>query len=63
LGAVAGSGDASVNKFTFKPIINYNISNGWYLFSSPFWSANWDGNDKRTIPIGGGIGKLHTFGK
>ncbi len=59
----AGSGDASVNTFTFQPIINYNIKNGWYLFSSPIWTANWEREEKWTIPIGGGVGKMHAFGK
>jgi len=59
----AGSGDASVNTFTFQPIINYNIANGWYVFSAPIWTANWEAEQKWTIPIGGGVGKLHRFGK
>jgi hypothetical protein len=58
----AGSGDASVNKLTLQPIVNYNIGNGWYLFSVPVWTANWEADEKWTIPLGGGVGKLVRFG-
>ncbi|MBW1829081.1 MAG: hypothetical protein JRI74_06640, partial [Deltaproteobacteria bacterium] len=38
----AGPGDEpSVNKFTFQYFLNYNISNGWYLTSSPIMTADW----------------------
>ncbi len=44
--------------------VNYNFSDGWYLSSSPILTANWDGaHDAWTIPVGGGFGKVHRFGK
>ncbi len=61
----AGPGDEpSVNKLTFQYFSNYNMSNGWYLTSTPINTANWekDSSDQWTVPIGGGIGKLHKFG-
>jgi len=59
------SSDPDVNKFTFQYFLNYNLSNGWYLTSSPIMTADWEkpSGDKWTIPVGGGIGKLHRFGK
>ena len=59
------SSDPDVNKFTFQYFLNYNLSNGWYLTSSPIMTADWEkpSGDKWTIPMGGGIGKLHRFGK
>ncbi len=62
----AGPSDApNVNKLTFQYFINYNLSNGWYLTSTPIMTADWEkSSDQRwTIPLGGGIGKLVRFGK
>jgi len=62
----AGSGDASsVNKFTFQYFLNYNLSDGWYLTSSPIMTADWEkpGDERWTVPLGGGIGRLVRFGK
>lgn len=59
------SDEPDVNKFTFQYFLNYNLSNGWYLTSSPIMSADWtqDSDDQWTVPVGGGIGKLVRFGK
>ena len=62
----AGPSDESdVNKFTFQYFLNYNLSNGWYLTSTPIITADWEksSGDQWTVPVGGGIGKLHRFGK
>ena len=38
----AGSSNAAdVNKLTFQYFINYNISNGWYLTTTPVITADW----------------------
>jgi len=58
----AGTGDKSVNRLTLQPIFNYNFGKGWYVFSAPIWTANWEKDEKWTIPLGGGLGKLHRFG-
>lgn len=61
----AGPGDApDVNKFLFQYFINYNLSGGWYLSMKPIITADWekDSDNRWTIPLGGGIGKLHRFG-
>ena len=59
-----GSGDDDVNFFTWQYFVNYNMSNGWYLVSSPIITANWENaGDEATIPFGGGIGKIFRLGK
>lgn len=59
------SDEPDVNKFTFQYFVNYNLSNGWYLTSTPIMTADWEkpSGQQWTIPLGGGIGKLTRFGK
>ena len=56
-----------VNLFTWQYFINYNIpdGNGLYLTSAPIMTANWeaDSDNRWTIPVGGGIGKIFKIGK
>lgn len=64
--SVAGDSDAAdVNYMTLQPIINYNLSNGWYLTSVPVITANWeaDSDNTWTIPLGGGFGKIAKWGR
>jgi hypothetical protein len=60
-------GSRAVNIFTWQYFINYNIpdGNGLYLTSAPIMTANWeaDSDDRWTIPIGGGVGKIFKIGK
>jgi len=61
----AGDSDAAdVNFFLLQYFINYNMPKGWYLTTSPVITANWEAdNDNRwTVPVGGGIGRLVRFG-
>ncbi len=59
-------GSRAVNIFTWQYFINYNIpdGNGLYLTSAPIMTANWeaDSDDRWTIPIGGGGGKIFKIG-
>jgi hypothetical protein len=58
--------DPEVNLMAIQPFINYNLKDGWYLSTSPIITANWsegDSDDRWTIPVGGGIGKLFHIGK
>jgi len=57
--------EPDVNKLLFQYFVNYNFDNGWYLTSTPVNTANWekDSNNRWTVPVGGGIGKLTRFGK
>ena len=61
----AGWGKNSVNSMLIQPFLNYNFPHGWYLTSSPIITANWlaASDDRWTVPIGGGVGKLFRLGK
>jgi hypothetical protein len=62
----AGPSNAeSINKFVFQYFVNYNLPNGWYLTSTPVITADWNkpSNDRWTVPLGGGAGRLVKFGK
>jgi hypothetical protein len=63
--SVGGSGDQDVNLFTWQYFVNYNLSNGWYLTSSPIMTANWEesSGNKWTVPVGAGVGKIFRIGK
>ena len=65
LWSFAGDDDrADVNQTLIQPIVNYNLPGGWFLTSVPLITANWekDGDDRWTVPIGIGVGKVHRFG-
>ena len=57
--------DPKVNLFTWQYFINYNFGEGWYLVTAPIMTADWeaDSNNRWTVPLGGGIGKLLRIGK
>ncbi|MGH7176083.1 MAG: neuromedin U, partial [Tepidisphaeraceae bacterium] len=61
----AGWGDKNVSAMLIQPFVNYNLSDGWYLTSSPILTANWeaDSDDVWTVPLGAGAGKIVKFGK
>ena len=66
LWSFAGDNDREkVSLLTFQYFINYNFSHGWFLTSSPLNTANWkaDNNNRWTIPLGGGGGKVFHVGK
>jgi hypothetical protein len=57
----AGNDDRQdYNVMLMQPFCNYNLPKGWYLTSSPIITANWESNSNNrwTIPIGGGVGKI-----
>jgi hypothetical protein len=58
------NGRADVDLMTVQPFVNYNFSEGWYVTSSPIITANWeaDGDNRWTVPIGGGVGKIFRIG-
>ena len=47
-----------------QPFINYNLSDGRYLTSSPIMTADWTAraSDQWTVPVGAGVGKLFKLG-
>ena len=62
----AGDPDRNyVNQMLIQPFVNYNLPKGWYLTTSPIITADWHAQvDQRwTVPVGGGIGRLMRFGK
>lgn len=62
----AGDSDREdINQMLIQYFINYNLPNGWYITSSPIITANWeaDSDNKWTVPLGGGFGRLFTIGK
>jgi hypothetical protein len=64
--SVGGWGDEHVNAFLMQPFVNYNLTAGWYLTSSPILTANWAadrGGDVWTVPLGAGAGKLFRLGR
>jgi hypothetical protein len=64
--SVAGlSARPDVNQMLMQPFVNYNMRHGWYLTSSPVITSNWEvsSNNRWTVPVGGGAGKIVHFGK
>jgi len=61
----AGDSDRrSVSQMLIQPFVNYNLPDGWYLTTSPIFTANWmaDSGERWTVPLGGGFGKLWRVG-
>jgi hypothetical protein len=63
--SLGGSGINQVNAFSAQYIFNYNLPKGWYLYSNSTISANWLANadDRWTVPVGGGFGKIFKIRK
>lgn len=59
------SGRGAVSAFLLQPFINYNLSNGWYLVSSPIVTANWQAanGEQWILPVGGGVGRVFRVGR
>jgi hypothetical protein len=58
--------EAEVNSTVVQPFVNYNMADGWYLSSGPSISVNWsaaDSDDRVTLPLGGGVGRVFRIGK
>lgn len=57
-------GRNEINAFAGQYFLNYNLSNGWYLYSNSTITADWteDSDDRWTVPVGGGIGKVFIIG-
>jgi len=60
-----GSGTDSVNAFSAQYLLNYNLDDGWHLYSNATITADWTAKagDRWTVPVGGGVGKVITVGK
>lgn len=61
------AGDSSrsdVSLFLMQPFATLNLSDGWYVTSSPVITANWNASsgNQWTVPIGGGVGRVFQVG-
>jgi hypothetical protein len=64
--SVTGNGDRPhVSQFLLRYGVNYNFPDGWYLTWGPTITADWKAETDRrwVIPVGGGFGKVFTFGR
>lgn len=63
LWSVAGpNGRQNVNNGLIEPFVNYNLDDGWYLISDSVITVNWQADQKWTVPVGGGAGKIFKIG-
>ena len=68
--AVAIDGDSTTTSPTatgvgpVPPFVNANLPDGWYLTTSPVFTANWeaDADNRWTVPLGGGFGRVMRIG-
>jgi hypothetical protein len=63
--SVAGNSErGNVSFFLLQYFINYNMSGGWYITSSPVITANWkaDSDNRWTVPFGIGAGRIFHAG-
>jgi hypothetical protein len=60
-----GSSDDEFNVFGAQYIFNYNLNDGWYLYSNATITADWeaDSDNRWTVPVGGGAGKIFNIGE
>lgn len=64
LWSFAGSSSrADVNQFMIQPFVNYNLDDGWYLYSDPAIVVNWEASQTTTLPLGGGVGRIFKIGE
>jgi hypothetical protein len=62
----AGDSDRrDVNQMLLQPFVNYNLPDAWYVVTAPIITADWeaDSDDRWTVPIGAGVGKIVRLGK
>jgi hypothetical protein len=63
--ASVGNGK-NVNALLVQPFVNYNVpgGDGWFIFSNPIITANWNSSGRKwVVPVGGGVGRLFRVGK
>jgi hypothetical protein len=62
--SMGGSDIDKFNLFGAQYIFNYNLNDGWYLFSNATITSDWEASsDNRwTVPVGGGAGKIFNIG-
>lgn len=62
---VGSSSTEDVNYLSSEVILSKNLKNGWYVYSNPNITANWNAESGKqwTIPLGVGAGKLITYNR
>jgi hypothetical protein len=60
-----GKQGGAYNNGLIQPFVNYNFKEGFYLTSAPIVTVDWkaDGDQRWTVPLGGGAGKIFHFGR
>jgi hypothetical protein len=63
-GGTSGPSGTRYDVFTFKPFVNYNFGEGWFVGTVPIITANWlaSGNKAWTLPVGAQVGRLIKVG-
>jgi hypothetical protein len=63
--SVGSGSDPSYNNLLIQPFVNYNFPGGVYVNSVPIITADWnaDSDQRWTVPLGAGIGKIVRFGR
>ena len=64
--SIRGDPDADyISSFYFQPIFTYFLKKKWYATTGPIITADWTAPEgqKWFVPIGGGGGKMFSFGK
>jgi hypothetical protein len=63
--SMGGYGIDKVNLFGAQYIFNYNLNDGWYLYSNATITSDWEASsgNRWTVPVGGGAGKIFNIGE
>jgi len=63
-GGTHGPDGTRYSNLLIEPFVNYNFGEGWFLYTDPLITANWEASGtKWTVPIGAGVGKVMRIGK
>lgn len=63
--SLGGEGFDEVNAFGAQYFLNYNLPQGWFLYSNSTITADWlsPSSGRWTVPVGGGVGKVFNIGQ
>ena len=51
-----------INEMTLQPLLHWHFAHAWTLTSTPKMKAEWQKSEHWTVPLGGGLSKVTTFG-
>lgn len=52
-----------INELTLQPLLHWHFAHAWTLTATPKMKANWQNSEHWTVPLGGGLSKVTTFGR